>query len=108
MAPEFAPPTFESWKLCYTAIGATVFWGKWGRTNLRAYILSDIVAALPVGYRLQHVIEFSLFIALGTLVAIGVTNPTNAAQALVAGFGWTGFFSSATPAVNSEERQPQT
>lgn len=88
----FKVPDFDVWQVIYTAIGVAVFWMKWGRTKLRAYALSDLIEIFCKG-KLATIMEFAVFILLGCLVGIGVAQPQNAAQALTAGFGWTGFFS---------------
>jgi hypothetical protein len=88
---NFQIPTFTFWNVAFTAIGVAIFWGKWGRTKLKAYVLSDIVNLLPVDDKWRSAIEFVVFVAFGCLVGIGVTQPTTAAQALTAGLGWTGF-----------------
>ena len=40
----FEPPSFGFWNVVYTAIGATVFWGTWGRTKLKPFVLPDIIS----------------------------------------------------------------
>jgi len=88
--PTFEMPAFTFWKLVFTAIGAAVFWAKWGRSRLRAYVLSDFVALLPLSRRGRAAVELLIFLALGSIVGIGVANPLNVTQAITAGFGWTG------------------
>lgn len=89
----FHVPDFTFWNVAYTAIGAAVFWGKWGRTKLKAICLSDILNLLDLKPAQRGALEFVIFVALGCLVGIAVVQPTNATQALTAGFGWTGLFS---------------
>lgn len=89
----FEGPEFTVWKLVYTAIGAAVFWGKWGRTRLRVYILWDVVRLLPVKGRSRATVEFLVFVTLGCIVGIGIVQPTSPMQALSAGLAWTGIFS---------------
>lgn len=90
----FEIPNYTVWNVLFTAIGAAVFWGKWGRTKLKAFVLSDIVNWLPLNERAKAAIEFCIFIILGTIVGIAIVNPSSAIQAITAGFGWTGFFAS--------------
>jgi hypothetical protein len=85
----FDAPSFTFWNVVYTAIGASVFWSTWGRTKLKTFVLPDLVRYLP-WKRWHPLIEFVLFIALGCVVGVGVTNPTNPRQAITAGLGWTG------------------
>jgi hypothetical protein len=53
--------------------------------------LPDILKYLPFK-KLHPLIEFLVFLALGCIVGIGFTNPSNPQQALTAGMGWTGVF----------------
>ncbi len=85
----FEAPSFTVWNIVYTAIGASVFWSTWGRTKLRAFILPDLIRYLP-WKRWHPLFEFVLFIAIGCVVGVGMTNPTNPRQAITAGLGWTG------------------
>jgi hypothetical protein len=88
----FQIPSFTEWNIIYTALGAALFWGKWGRTRLKAYVLSDIVELLPVSDHWRSAIELTIFVTIGCVVGIGVVQPLNPTQALTAGFGWTGLF----------------
>jgi hypothetical protein len=85
-------PHFTFWTTLYTALGATFFWSRTGRNKLKVYILSSLFDACKVqdGPRRQ-VAEFAIFILLGCLIGIGIASPTTVAQAVTAGFAWTGF-----------------
>ena len=83
-------PSFHFWSIFYTALGAALFWSKWGREKLRAYYLSGLVEMLIKDERARTITEFLLFIAIGCVVAIGIVKPQNAPQAFTAGLGWTG------------------
>ena len=87
----FELPSFTLWKVVYTAIGASVYWGVQGRTKLRPFLLPDVLPHLP-WERAQAILEFVVFLTMGCLVGIAFVNPTNAQQALTAGMGWTGVF----------------
>jgi hypothetical protein len=87
----FEMPSFTVWKVVFTAVGASVYWGMWGRTKLRPYLLPDILRYLPFK-RFHPMIEFLVFLTIGCLVGIGFTNPSNPQQAITAGMGWTGVF----------------
>lgn len=92
-APFFEIPPFTFSNVLYTAIGAAIFWTKWGRTKLRAFALSDIIELFYEKDSKRAVaLEFIIFIALGCIVGIGLTEPGNARQAFAAGMGWTGLF----------------
>ena len=86
----FENPSFHFWSLFYTALGASLFWSKWGREKLKAYYMSDLIELLVKDERARLVIEFVLFVAIGCLVAIGIVRPQNIPQAFTAGLGWTG------------------
>jgi hypothetical protein len=74
----------------FTVAGAIVFWArKGGRSELKAYGLSDMVTLLPWNRGIRTILEFVIFIVLGCVVGIGFTEPSNPRQALTAGFGWT-------------------
>ena len=87
----FHGPSFTFWNVVYTAIGAGAFWNAWGRSKLKPFLVADLIRRLP-GKRWHPYIEFFLFIALGVVVGIGVTSPTNAQQAIAAGMSFTGVF----------------
>ena len=88
----FQVPHFGFWNVVFTAIGAAVYWGKWGRTKLKAYVLSDLIALVPLSPKWRSALEFIIFLTVGCLVGIAVAQPTSPVQALTAGFGWTGLF----------------
>jgi hypothetical protein len=87
----FDNPSFTFWNVVYTAIGAAVLWGTWGRTKLKALVLSNIIRLFLSG-RTEAVVEFLIFVILGTLVGIGLVKPVNPEQAITAGLAWTGVF----------------
>ncbi len=87
----FDNPNFTAWNVIYTAIGAMVLWGTWGKTKLRAFVLSNIVRLFLTG-RAETVVEFSIFVIVGCVVGIGLVKPVNPQQAITAGLAWTGAF----------------
>lgn len=88
----FDMPQFTVGNVMYTAIGAAVFWGISGRNKLKPFILCDLIEYLPISAHAKEIVGFFVFIALGCIVGIGFTDPSNPRQALTAGFGWTGAF----------------
>lgn len=88
----FEVPHFTFWTVVYTAIGAAVFWGRTGRTKLKVYYLSYLfdMVKFQDGV-LRQVLEFAIFMVFGVLVGIGIASPSTVAQAITAGFAWTGF-----------------
>jgi hypothetical protein len=93
VTPEiFQAPHFTVWTTVYTGLGAAFFWGRAGRTKLKVYVLSSLFDTLKVpDGRIRQGFEFALFIIFGCLIGIGITNPATVAQAVTAGFAWTGF-----------------
>jgi hypothetical protein len=88
----FQAPHFTFWTTVYTALGAMFFWTRTGRAKLKVYALSwlfDILKVPDSGKR--QVVEFIIFIVFGCLIGIGIANPATVAQAVTAGFAWTGF-----------------
>lgn len=84
----FDNPSFTFWNIIYTAIGASVLWGTWGKTKLKAFVLSNILKLFLTG-RTATVVEFLIFVVLGTLIGIGIAKPQNPQQAITAGLAWT-------------------
>ncbi len=91
--PEvFQAPHFTFWTTTYTALGAGFFWSRTGRTKLKVYVLSSMFDAFKVpDGPWRQLTEFVIFIIFGCLIGIGIANPTTVAQAVTAGFAWTGF-----------------
>ncbi len=88
----FQAPHFTFWTTLYTALGAALFWSRTGRNKLKVYVLSSVFDAFKIpdnGKR--QAIEFLIFIIFGCLIGIGIAAPTTVAQAVTAGFAWTGF-----------------
>ncbi len=93
MTPDFIHPHFDLWKIIYTGIGVSAFWGRWGHKKLRPFVLADLVDLLKLGENGRAAVEFVIFLVLGVVVGIGAVDPHGVVQALTAGFGWTGVFS---------------
>lgn len=88
----FQAPHFTFWTTLYTAIGATLFWGRTGRSKLKVYALSWLFDACKwQDGPWRQVTEFLVFIVLGCLIGIGFAAPMTVTQAVTAGFAWTGF-----------------
>jgi hypothetical protein len=91
-AVVFQAPHFSWGAIGFTALGASFFWARTGRTKLKIYVLSWMFDAFKVPDNAgRQVTEFALFIVFGCLVGIAIANPTTAVQAITAGFAWTGF-----------------
>jgi hypothetical protein len=89
LTPDVVKPMGLILTYGYTALGAVFLWGRWGRTKLKTYVLSDIVALFPISDGVKHILEFLIFIVFGGIVGVALTNPMTPAQAIVAGLGWT-------------------
>ena len=85
----FDNPSFTTWNIIYTAIGAMGLWGTWGKTKPKAFLLSNIIRLFLSG-RADVVVEFVIFVVLGCVVGIGIVKPMNPQQAITAGLAWTG------------------
>lgn len=85
----FEMPTFTVWKVFFTAIGASVYWGVAGKAKLRPFLLPDVLEHLP-GKQFHPILEFLVFVMMGCFVGIVFTDPASARQAITAGMGWTG------------------
>ena len=88
----FEVPTYEFWSVAFTAIGVSVLWSKMGRKRIKAYALSRLIKLLRFSDGPTILFEFLAFVAIGTLVAVAIVQPSNAQQAFAAGLGWTGLF----------------
>ncbi len=86
----FQDPHFTVWNVIFSAIGAAIFWGRWGKNKLRPFFLADFIDLLPANEKTKDLISFLLFVALGCVVTVGVVQPTNVPQAFSGGLGWTG------------------
>lgn len=72
------------------AAGAIILYSTWGRQKLRAFLLADLIDVLNLPIRIRVCIEFLVFIAFGTFIAVHVVQPSTPGQAFSAGMGWTG------------------
>lgn len=85
----------------FVAIGSILLWSKLGHEGRKAYVLEELLAATRLPSSYCTIVGFVIFVALGVVVAMGVVKPASAAQAIVAGMGWTGMLS--TPAKSTTE-----
>lgn len=92
----FEAPTYEFWSVFFTAVGVIVLWSKMGRKRIKTYALSRLIKVLGFSDRPAIVLEFLVFVGLGTVVAVAIVQPTNAQQAFAAGLGWTGLLTKST------------
>ena len=73
----------------YAGAGALLLWCRLGKGKAReVYGLSDILRRY-IAEDVREKIEPILFVLLGTVLSVGIIQPTTAAQAFAAGVGWT-------------------
>ena len=77
------------WIVAATAAGTILLWCKEGDSQRRAYSLSDVIDRCPGTERSRYIAQFLIFVVLGTLVALWLTEPLHVRQAFAAGLGWT-------------------
>ena len=83
--------TFYFWAhVFYAFLGSGLLYVRWGRSKLRTFGLSAFLDTFDLSEKVRVRLEMLLFITIGTFVAMGVAQPSNAVQALTAGLGWTG------------------
>lgn len=83
--------TFQFWShVIFACLGAGLFYMQWGRAKLRAFVFSDFFDLFDLDERVRARLEFAVFVAVGTAIAIGIAKPINVQQAFSAGLGWTG------------------
>ncbi len=76
--------------LLAAAFGSAVLYSKWGRGKLRPYVFSEIVDTFALSEPNRIRVEFLVFIVVGTVTCMILTQPANPQQAFAAGLGWTG------------------
>lgn len=89
----FSAPTFELSAVVYTCVGVIILWSRLGYDGRRAYGLSDVIELFGFSTPIRPIVEFFLFVSLGSVLAVVIVQPTNAPQAIAAGLGWTGLVS---------------
>ena len=82
---------FPMW--IFAVVGVAVSWCKLRANQRTIYGLSAVVELFFSDNRTRNVIELLIFVVIGCLVSLGITKPTNEAQALAAGLAWTGMLS---------------
>ena len=95
--------TFQFWEhTMFAILGSGLLYMQWGRSKLKAFGISDLLSHFELSEKTRLVLEMVIFIAVGTLVAMGVGKPSTVPQAFGAGLGWTGL--AAKPQPGSENR----
>jgi uncharacterized membrane protein YbjE (DUF340 family) len=73
----------------YAAVGIVILWGKMKKNQRNVYALTELVGQLISNAKLRVCAELVVFLAIGSVVAMGIIDPTTPAQAFAAGLGWT-------------------
>lgn len=84
-------------------LGAMILWARWSvdprKKRLKSLIpFADLLTKLRVDWRVAYVIEFVLFVAIGSFVAVRVMGFTGCREAFSGGLGWTGLLVQVAPA----------
>ena len=98
------PTSFSFWAhVIFSALGAAVLYHQWGRSQLRAYALTELFETMEFQEeRNRKLAEMITFIIVGTMIAIGVGQPHTVPQAFAAGAGFTGLAARPTSASNKQ------
>ena len=118
--PDAPFPIFftDPWLCFFTMLGVAILWAKEhsaslspgkASATLRIYGMSGAVEFFcPPSSKKGEIIQFLLFIVLGTLVGVAIGQPTIPAQALAAGVGWTALLSQRVPGQEHAKLPPST
>lgn len=84
-------------------LGATILWARWSaapqKRRLRSLIpFSDLLTDLHIDWRISYVIEFVLFVGLGSFFAVKIMGFSGCREAFSGGLGWTGLLAQVKPA----------
>jgi len=87
---EFALPPLSFQAVGFVAVGCVLAFAKLGKEQRRIYALSEIVGKMGLQPSYRLILELTIFVLLGSLVAWAIVQPMSPAQAVAAGLGWTG------------------
>lgn len=87
----FEAPVFTSWELFFAGLGALSLWVKLSHEKRKAYGWSALLDMVVINEKWRVPLEVLIFVSIGAIVSSAVVHPNNAAQAMAAGVGWTGF-----------------
>ena len=90
---SFVSISFDCQQVGCVALGATVLWIKNGYSGQHIFGVAPLTDLFfPAGkcLRFRAIVEFVLFVVIGVIMSITLTQPGNAQQAVAAGLGWTG------------------
>jgi hypothetical protein len=82
--------TLNLWGLSgFAFAGALLLWCRLGNKAREVYQLSNLLRRFIRNDSIREKIEPVLFVLLGTVLSIGIIQPSTPAQAFAAGVGWT-------------------
>ena len=86
------------WLIVGALVGAVLLWSKETPGRLRVYYLSDLFDQVPkLNETARYFLQLSVFLGIGTVVSLLLTNPQHVQQAFAAGLGWTAGLSTGQP-----------
>jgi hypothetical protein len=75
--------------------------------DVRSFVpLTDFLDKVGLPWHWQYLAECVIFVVLGSVLSVAITQPTTPAQAVTAGFGWTGFFTVPRKRQSKPTREP--
>jgi hypothetical protein len=80
-----------------------ILWARWSvdprKKRLKSLIpFSDLLTKLEIDWRIAYIVEFMLFVAIGSFVAVKVMGFTGCREAFSGGLGRTGLLVQIEPA----------
>lgn len=73
----------------YASVGIVILWGKMKKNQRGVYALTELISQLVSNAKMRACLELAMFLVIGSIVSIGVIDPSTPAQAFAAGLGWT-------------------
>jgi hypothetical protein len=99
--------TFPFWNHVFFAfLGAGLLYMQWGRSKLKAFAFAYFLDMFEMSKKTRMRLEMLIFVLVGTIVTMELTQPSTGMQAFSAGLGWTGLV--AKPCSNESRRTKRT
>lgn len=74
----------------FAFVGVAISFGRAKEADKKALGLSPLLGRFITHERGLMIVEALVFLSLGCMISMGVTNPSTVPQALAAGLAWTG------------------
>lgn len=91
-----------------TGLGVIILWSRLSRHEVKTVVLGRLLDTFDLKGTKRIIVELTIFVPIGVVVALSFVEPATSAQCLSAGFGWTGLL--AQPRVDTrnpaENRRP--